>query len=155
MIGLLCVHFWIIQKRSFNIPDLYVGSKSSLYWYKWGTNWRTVAAWVLAITPSMPGFVASVNKNANVGVGGNRVFSLSFLLGFTLAAGFAYLFHVIWPYPYPDSTVEMVDGQGSEGESDDGIEKGFHHATAKEAEEEAAAESQTHIPETEKVVRAL
>lgn len=84
MIGLLCVHFWIIQKRTFVVPDLYEGSNRSLYWYKWGTNWRTVAAWVLAILPSMPGFVGSVNKSVKLGTAANRVFSLSFLLGFTL-----------------------------------------------------------------------
>lgn len=84
MIGLLCVHFWIIQHRSFNVPDLYEGSSKSLYWYKWGTNWRTVVAWTLAIIPAMPGFVGSVNTNVKLGTGANRVFSLSFLLGFTL-----------------------------------------------------------------------
>lgn len=88
MIGLLCVHFWIIQKRAFNVPDLYEGSSRSMYWYKWGVNWRTVAAWVLAITPSMPGFVASVDKSAKLGSAANKVFSLSFLLGFTLGRSF-------------------------------------------------------------------
>lgn len=88
MIGLLCVHFYVIQKRVFVVPDLYEGSSKSLYWYRWGTNWRTVAAWVLAIVPSMPGFVGSVNKNVKLGGGAAKVFSLSFLLGFTLGESF-------------------------------------------------------------------
>lgn len=84
MIGLLCVHYWVIQKRIFVVPDLYEGSSRSLYWYRWGTNWRTFAAWVLAVVPSMPGFVASVNANAKIGKAASRIFSVSFLLGFTL-----------------------------------------------------------------------
>lgn len=86
MIGLLCVHFWIIQKRAFVVPDLYEASNRSLYWYCWGVNWRTVAAWTLAIIPSLPGFVGSVNHSVKPGAAANRLFSLSFLLGFTLGS---------------------------------------------------------------------
>lgn len=84
MIGLLCIHYYVIQKRVFVVPDLYLGSAKSLYWYRWGTNWRTAAAWVIAVLPSMPGFVASVNKSVHVGEAATRIFSLSFLIGFAL-----------------------------------------------------------------------
>ncbi|KAL1867171.1 hypothetical protein VTK73DRAFT_4283 [Phialemonium thermophilum] len=84
MIGLLCVHFYFIQHRVFQVPDLYEGSSKSLYWYHMGVNWRTAAAWVLAVVPSMPGFVASVNTSVHLGTAANRIFSLSFLLGFFL-----------------------------------------------------------------------
>jgi len=96
MIGLLCVHYYIIQRRVFVVPDLYEGSSKSLYWYRWGTNWRTAAAWVLAVVPSMPGFVASVNSSVTIGVAASRIFSLSFLLGFTLCES---------PAAYPPSRV--------------------------------------------------
>jgi cytosine/uracil/thiamine/allantoin permease len=84
MIGLLCVHFYLIQSRRFHIPDLYVGSKKSVYWYYYGTNWRTVVAWVCAVVPSMPGFVHSVNPSLKVGKGATRIFSLSFVFGFVV-----------------------------------------------------------------------
>lgn len=51
MIGLLCTHFYIIQKRRFHVPDLYHGSRKSIYWYNYGVNWRTVVAWVAAVFP--------------------------------------------------------------------------------------------------------
>jgi len=82
MIGLLCVHYYLIQKRCFHVPDLYEGSKTSLYWYYYGTNWRSVVAWVCAVVPSMPGFVSSVNPSLKTGVAAHRIFSLSFVLGF-------------------------------------------------------------------------
>jgi NCS1 family nucleobase:cation symporter-1 len=51
MIGILCTHFYIIQKRRFHIPSLYDGTKDSVYWYNYGVNWRTVVAWVCAVLP--------------------------------------------------------------------------------------------------------
>ncbi|CAL5873259.1 uncharacterized protein PFLUO_LOCUS7528 [Penicillium psychrofluorescens] len=105
MIGLLCTHFYLIQKRQFHIPDLYEGSRMSIYWYDYGVNWRTVVAWVCAIFPSMPGFVNSVNPALKVDKGGSHVFSLSFVLGFWLAAVISYALHWIFPVHYPDVTV--------------------------------------------------
>ncbi|KIX01408.1 uncharacterized protein Z518_09134 [Rhinocladiella mackenziei CBS 650.93] len=118
MIGLLCVHFYIIQKRRFHVPDLYIGSKKSLYWYYYGTNWRTVVAWVCAVIPSMPGFVHSVNPSLHVGIGASRIFSLSFVLGFVLSAIIAWLLHQIFPFQYPEisAIVAEMDSASSHGE---------------------------------------
>ncbi|KAK5957753.1 hypothetical protein OHC33_000942 [Knufia fluminis] len=122
MIGLLCVHYWVIQKRTFHIPDLYEGSSKSVYWYRWGTNWRTVAAWVVAVVPSMPGFVASVDKSVKLGAGAQRVFSLSFLLGLTISVVASLALH--WVFPYDYSTSNLIDGEvatiGTETNSEPG-----------------------------------
>ncbi|KIX95502.1 uncharacterized protein Z520_08622 [Fonsecaea multimorphosa CBS 102226] len=116
MIGLLCVHYWIIQRRLFHIPDLYEGSKKSLYWYRYGINWRTCVAWTCAVVPSMPGFVHAVNPGITVATGATRVFSLSFVLGFVIAAVLSYTLHWLFPYQYPDTTLleSMIDGQEEE-----------------------------------------
>jgi NCS1 family nucleobase:cation symporter-1 len=84
MVGLLCVHYYIIQHRIFHLPDLYTGSRRSLYWYKWGVNWRTVVTWVCSVSPSMPGFIHNANNSIAVPKGATRVYSLSFVLGFAL-----------------------------------------------------------------------
>ncbi|EXJ83127.1 hypothetical protein A1O1_06746 [Capronia coronata CBS 617.96] len=120
MIGLLCVHFYLIQKRVFHIPDLYEGSKKSVYWYTYGINWRTIVAWVCAVVPSMPGFVHSVNPSLKVGVGASHIFSLSFVLGFLIAAVISFALHWIFPYRYPEvSAMEgEIDGESFAGESD-------------------------------------
>ncbi|KXJ86068.1 permease for cytosine/purines, uracil, thiamine, allantoin-domain-containing protein [Microdochium bolleyi] len=104
MIGLLCVHYYLIQERVFHVPDLYEGSSRSVYWYTWGVNWRTVVAWVCAVFPSMPGFVSSVNPALRVSEEGSHVFSLSFVLGFVLAGVIAYALHWAFPVHYPDVT---------------------------------------------------
>ncbi|KAK5173556.1 uncharacterized protein LTR77_002237 [Saxophila tyrrhenica] len=104
MIGLLCVHFYIIQRQKFHYPDLYTGSSKSCYWYTYGVNWRTVVAWCLAVIPSMPGFVNDANPALYVPTGAQHVYSLSFVLGFVLASVIAFLLHWAFPVEYPSIT---------------------------------------------------
>ncbi|KXT06952.1 hypothetical protein AC578_7314 [Pseudocercospora eumusae] len=104
MIGLLCVHYYIIQKRTFHFPDLYTGNKKSIYWYTWGVNWRTVIVWIIAIIPSFPGFVNDANHALPVPIGLTRVYSLSFVLGFLIAVVLALLLHWIFPENFPERT---------------------------------------------------
>lgn len=82
MVGLLCVHYYIIQKRVFHIPDLYEGSPKSAYWYTYGFNWRSFVAWICAVVPSMPGFVHSIHGGGKIGEGATHIFDLTFILGF-------------------------------------------------------------------------
>ncbi|KAF7185431.1 Transporter aclS [Pseudocercospora fuligena] len=104
MIGLLCVHYYIIQKRTFHFPDLYTGNKKSIYWYTWGVNWRTVLVWLIAIVPSFPGFVNDANPALPVPIGLTHVYSLSFVLGFLIAVVLALLLHWIFPENFPERT---------------------------------------------------
>ncbi|KAH7024575.1 permease for cytosine/purines, uracil, thiamine, allantoin-domain-containing protein [Microdochium trichocladiopsis] len=115
MIGLLCTHFYLIQHRRFHVPDLYDGVKESIYWYNYGVNWRTVVAWVCAVFPSMPGFVSSVNPSLKVSEGWSHVFSLSFVLGFFLAAVLSYGLHLLFPVRYDGTTV--LEGLASDTNS--------------------------------------
>ncbi len=48
---LLIVDYWIIRGRKWKIPDLY--HQDGIYWFTGGWNLRAVAAWVLAVIPSM------------------------------------------------------------------------------------------------------
>jgi len=63
----------------------------------------------------MPGFVSSVNSNLRVGLGASHLFSLSYVLGFVLAALFSWILHVVFPYDYQDVTeletqATMIEG---------------------------------------------
>ncbi|KAK7509362.1 permease for cytosine/purines, uracil, thiamine, allantoin-domain-containing protein [Phyllosticta citriasiana] len=99
-IGLLCIHFYIIQKRQFHVTDLYTGNKTSLYWYHYGINWRTAVAWICAVVPSLPGFLNSVNPSIKVSIHAQHLSDLSFVVGFCLACFNAYFLHWIFPYDY-------------------------------------------------------
>lgn len=87
MVGLLCVHYYIIQKRIFHVPDLYEGSSKSVYWYNYGVNWRSVVAWLVGIAPSLPGFAASIKPDdvkVKVSEGAVNFYSLTFIFGFCI-----------------------------------------------------------------------
>lgn len=54
--GINAIDFWIIRKKAWKVPDLYVGNSSSIYWYDFGWNWRAIVAWTLAVWPSFRKF---------------------------------------------------------------------------------------------------
>jgi NCS1 family nucleobase:cation symporter-1 len=43
-LGILVAHYFIIQARRLKVPDLYKIGDSSIYWYTYGVNWRSVIA---------------------------------------------------------------------------------------------------------------
>jgi nucleobase:cation symporter-1, NCS1 family len=54
---------------------------------------------VLGVFPSMPGFVANVNASIHVSLGWTRVYYLSFLVGFSIAAVVYIALHRFFPAP--------------------------------------------------------
>ena len=44
MIGLMISSYLVVNKSKVKVDDLYVGGRSSIYWYSWGVNWRAVVA---------------------------------------------------------------------------------------------------------------
>ena len=51
MTGILLSDYFLVRKRHLDIEDLYIGSQESIYWYFHGFNWRSFAAWALALWP--------------------------------------------------------------------------------------------------------
>ncbi|KAK7424519.1 hypothetical protein QQX98_000484 [Neonectria punicea] len=104
LVGLLCIHYYIIQKRQFHYPDLYEGSDRSIYWYNRGVNWRSVVAWLV-------GFIASVDTSVSVSKGATNFYNLTFIFGFCISAFVAYALHWIFPVDFTGITqLEMEVG---------------------------------------------
>ncbi|KAK8154028.1 NCS1 nucleoside transporter [Phyllosticta citrichinensis] len=110
-VGLLCIHFYIIQNRQFT------GNKSSLYWYHYGINWRTAVVWLCAVIPSLPGFLNSVDPSIKVSIHAQHLSNLSFIVGFCLACFNAYVLHWIFPYNYD----KEIFGEEIAGTSEVGV----------------------------------
>ncbi|KAI5814656.1 permease for cytosine/purines, uracil, thiamine, allantoin-domain-containing protein [Pyronema omphalodes] len=51
--GPLIVDFWIVRRKRWNVPHLFVGNEEGTYWYWRGVNWRAFAAWTVATIPSL------------------------------------------------------------------------------------------------------
>jgi len=44
MTGLMISSYFVVNKRKINVDDLFVGNRSSIYWYTFGVNWRAIVA---------------------------------------------------------------------------------------------------------------
>ncbi|EGD98976.1 hypothetical protein TESG_06340 [Trichophyton tonsurans CBS 112818] len=81
-VGIAAAHYFVIQKRRLKVPDLYITGKQSIYWYDFGVNWRTVLAWLVGVTPHMPGMVHSVNPKLPVTAGASHLYYIASITGF-------------------------------------------------------------------------
>lgn len=43
-IGMMISSYFVVNRCKINIDDLYVGNKTSIYWYTYGINWRAIIA---------------------------------------------------------------------------------------------------------------
>lgn len=121
--GVNAIDFWAVRKRNWRVPDLYIGNSQSIYWYTAGWNWRALAAWVLTIWPSFPGFIAGTT-GGETALGWRRTFQVSWVVGF-MGGGFVYyIICLVFPppgKPYESMLLEAddrtIDGVSMEGDS--------------------------------------
>ncbi|EXJ56818.1 hypothetical protein A1O7_07162 [Cladophialophora yegresii CBS 114405] len=99
MTGLMISSYYIVNRRKINVDDLFKGNKTSIYWYSYGINWRAPLAWAISVFPCMPGFVSNVNNDIHISIGWTRVYYLSFLVGFAIAAVVFVALHHFFPAP--------------------------------------------------------
>jgi NCS1 family nucleobase:cation symporter-1 len=63
--GVLIADYWILRRRELSVEDLF--KLNGRYSYGNGTNWRSIAAVVIAVAPVVPGFLrAAVTPNGQV-----------------------------------------------------------------------------------------
>ncbi|KAK2803571.1 hypothetical protein FQN51_003333 [Onygenales sp. PD_10] len=65
--GIMLFDFWVIKARKYDSLALY--QPGGIYWYNAGINWRAIIAFIVGVTPSLPGLINSVNKSIDPGVG--------------------------------------------------------------------------------------
>ncbi|KAI5308078.1 hypothetical protein KEM55_006634 [Ascosphaera atra] len=79
MIGIMISSYLIVNRRKLKIDDLYIGDKSSIYWYNFGCNWRALVAWLCGTVPSLPGFIESVDDSVSVAEGWTHLYYICFM----------------------------------------------------------------------------
>lgn len=77
--AIMLVDFYVVHHRKYDTLALY--TPSGIYRYTHGVNWRAVAAFVVGVAPSLPGFINSINSHIDVGVGVHP-YQFGWLLGF-------------------------------------------------------------------------
>ncbi|RDW78166.1 uracil permease-1 [Coleophoma crateriformis] len=127
LIGIYMIDFWVVRKKNWKVPDLYVGNTSSIYWFHYGFHWRAFVVWLGLIWLSLPGFVSAITGNPTA-LAWKRIFQITYFVGWLggmiLYAALCYVFPVPHAQEYEEydwstdtgvtvldaKTVEAVDG---------------------------------------------
>lgn len=82
--AILATDYWIVKNRNFDVPGLY--RRHGRYRYHAGINWRAAVAFLVSVTPNLPGLAKAVNPALNIGSGIEHIYDMSYLWGFCSAA---------------------------------------------------------------------
>ena len=66
-----------------------------IYRYRYGINWRAIAAFLVGVAPNLPGFINSINPAIDPGVG-IRPYTFAWILGFTVTSLVYVVLSIIW-----------------------------------------------------------
>lgn len=75
---------WIVKRRNFDVPSLY--RRHARYRYQAGMNWRAAVAFLVSVTPNIPGLAKAVNPEVQLKSGIEHIWDMSYLWGFSSAA---------------------------------------------------------------------
>ncbi|KAG8717858.1 hypothetical protein FRC08_006500 [Ceratobasidium sp. 394] len=81
--SIMIVDYWFVHKGKIDVPALY--NFDGRYRYTRGVNWRALLALVVSVPPNLPGLINSINPKISVGAGAQHLYSIAWLLGFSLA----------------------------------------------------------------------
>jgi NCS1 family nucleobase:cation symporter-1 len=86
--GIMIADYFVLRRGTLVVDDLY--RRGGAYEYSGGVNWVAVAAFVLGVLPSLPGFIAALGGRSAGGFFGG-VYNWAWFVGFIVAAS-VYIF---------------------------------------------------------------
>ncbi|RFU23867.1 hypothetical protein B7463_g12470, partial [Scytalidium lignicola] len=95
LIAFMICDYFFARKGNLHVPSLYNGTPSSPYWYWHGFNLRAFAAWAIGVAFVIHGLSGSYNISSSAA--SKHMYTLGFLLSFTISGLFYYIFCLIWP----------------------------------------------------------
>lgn len=94
--SILIVDYWVIRKKLWKVPDLYV--EDGIYWYTNGWNLRCVVALVIGMLPALPGFFMTV-INTDLESPAVKIFQINYFIGASLGPASYLVICYFWPVP--------------------------------------------------------
>ncbi|HUR19877.1 MAG TPA: NCS1 family nucleobase:cation symporter-1 [Vicinamibacterales bacterium] len=91
--GILIADYWVVRRQQLALPDLF--NANGRYRYSNGTNWKAVAALVIAVLPVAPGFIrAALTPGGQVAHPGmlDHLYTYAWFVTFGLSFGLYLLF---------------------------------------------------------------
>ncbi|KAF3912086.1 hypothetical protein ABW21_db0203511 [Orbilia brochopaga] len=121
--GVMTGDYFLVKKGKVSVPAMY--RPRGIYRYQAGINWRAGLAMLVGCIPCFPGFLHNINPSIG-SVGTTYMFSISWIYGYFITAGFYWLMSTLFPdaastlpaAEYGDLIVQMQDQSSIEGGSD-------------------------------------
>ena len=140
MAGIIASDYWLVKRQNIDVPALY--DPYGRYRYVGGVNWRAALAFLIAVSPNLPGLAYSINPSGtHISQGAKNLYTFDWLFGFVtsivLYTGFSLAFpakesllgHTIFGLApsdeYGEGYVGKYDGKVSTGNA-----KGFGNVDA-------------------------
>jgi NCS1 family nucleobase:cation symporter-1 len=94
--GVMMVDYFLVRRgNGINIAHLFK-TRSSIYWYTYGVNWRAIVAWFVALGPLLPGMIDSMGgKVPNVSI--LNMYSWNYVLVVAFSGVLYWALEAIWP----------------------------------------------------------
>jgi NCS1 family nucleobase:cation symporter-1 len=94
--GVMMVDYFLVRRGlGINIAHLFK-TRSSIYWYTYGVNWRAFVAWFVALGPLLPGMIDSMGgKVPNVSI--LNMYSWNYVLVVAFSGSLYWALEAMWP----------------------------------------------------------
>ncbi|KAL6947192.1 hypothetical protein ACO0QE_002068 [Hanseniaspora vineae] len=109
--GVVTCDYFLVRKGYVRLLHCYTNKPGSLYMYgKYGTNWRAVVAYILALGLNFPGFIAEVSTaKVNVNENGRKIFYLNYYVGYLASFLFYFVLCYFWPIEGTRPNTKITD----------------------------------------------
>lgn len=129
MAGIMASDYWLVKRRKIDVPALYDPYGRYRYWY--GINWQGLVAFLVPISPLLPGLANSINETA-ISTGTKNLYSFDWIFGFVVSI--VLYTSLSWIFPHKDAliphtiyTIETIEGKAGSPERDvEGESQGIH-----------------------------
>ncbi|KAF2168101.1 hypothetical protein M409DRAFT_21546 [Zasmidium cellare ATCC 36951] len=93
--AILACDYWLVKRRHIDVPSLYRRNKRYHYWH--GFNWRAALAFLVSVTPNIPGLAQAVNPDIKLSAGIVHLYDINYIYGLVNAAVLYYAVSYFFP----------------------------------------------------------
>lgn len=117
--GIIASDYWLVKRRRIDVPALYDPYGRYRYWH--GVNWQGLVAFLLGLTPNLPGLAHSITSSDSISMGAQHLYDIGWLYGFVTSIFVYTLLNLVKPWKaalVKDTIygVEPIQGQGSDSD---------------------------------------
>lgn len=93
--GILICNYYVISRGYLQVPDLYTGDKSGVYYFTKGWNIRAYVAYLITVAVNFAGFLGNMGVHVPIGI--KRFYYFAYPVGITMSFGIFWICNLIWP----------------------------------------------------------